>query len=83
MEGDEVVDSESVVFDEKAISILQAVFNCTGEPTTGECLSKTASVKFMITIQDEKDLRNLGYSQSQIDTIKPQEAEYILKANKV
>ncbi len=45
-----------------------------------EVCSKTASVKFMITMQDEKCLRNLGYSQSQIDKIKPQEAADILMA---
>ena len=48
-------------------------------PAKEERFSKTASVKFMITMQDEKDLRNLGYSQAQIDKIKPQEAVDILK----
>jgi hypothetical protein len=80
MEGDEDLGLESEMFDEKAVSILQAVFNCSGESATEDCFSKTASVKFMITMQDEKDLRNLGYSQSQIDKIKPQEAEDILKS---
>lgn len=83
MEGDEESGLEPAMFDEKAAPILQAVFNCSGESATEECFSKTASVKFMITMQDEKDLRNLGYSQPQIDKIKPQEAEDILKANKV
>lgn len=83
MKGDEESGREAVMFDEQAISILQGVFNFPAEPATAECFSKTASVKFMITIQDESDLRNLGYSQEQIDKIKPQEAEDILKANKV
>jgi len=72
-----------VMFDVQAISILQGVFNSTVEPAAEECFSKTASLKFMITNQDEENLRNLGYSQSQIDKLKPQEAEDILKANKL
>jgi hypothetical protein len=34
----------------------------------------------MITIQDEKDLLDLGYSQAQIEKIKPQEASEIIQA---
>lgn len=48
-------------------------------PVTDEGPAKTARVKFMITMQDEKNLRDLGYSQAQIDTFKPQEAEQILR----
>ena len=43
-------------------------------------LAGTASVKFMITAQDERDLRQLGYSQEQIDKFRPQEAADILRA---
>lgn len=80
MKDNENLGLDSVIFDDKAVSILQEVFNCSGEPATAECFSKIASVKFMITMQDEEDLRNLGYSQSQIDKIKPQEAGDILKS---
>lgn len=44
--------------------------------------SRTASVKFMITMQDEEGLRKLGYSQAEIDKIKPQEALDILRAGR-
>jgi hypothetical protein len=82
MAGDDNSVPESVLFNENAIAILQAVFNSSEKPAPESELPKTASVKFMITLQDEEDLRKLGYSQSQIDKIKPQEAEQILKAGK-
>lgn len=47
-----------------------------------ERFSKSASVKFMITMKDETDLRKLGYNKAQIDALKPQEAADILKAEK-
>lgn len=50
------------------------------EPGMEEGFSKMASVKFMITRQDEKGLLELGYSQIQINRIKPQEACDILLA---
>ena len=50
------------------------------EPAMGEGFSNRASVKFMITRQDEKGLHDLGYSQEEIDKIKPQEACDILQA---
>lgn len=82
MAGDDNSIRESVLFNENAIAILQAVFN-SSDKTAPECeLPKTASVKFMITMKDEEELRKLGYSQSQIDKIKPQEAERILNAGK-
>jgi len=40
----------------------------------------SASVKFMITIQDEADLQSLGFSKEQIYKLKPQEAEDILRS---
>ena len=83
MKADDNLISDSGIFNGNAVSILQAVFNYPEEPAPVECLSKKTSMKFMITMQDEKDLRNLGYSQEQINTIKPQEAEDILKANNV
>jgi hypothetical protein len=79
MKDNENSERELVLFDAEAVSILQSIFNCSGEPAIEEGFSKTASVKFMITMQDEKGLRDLGYSQAQIDKIKPQEAEDILK----
>ena len=71
-----------MMFDMGAVSILQGVLNSSLEPAEA-CFSKPASLKFMITHRDEENLRNLGYSQSQINTFKPQEAEDILKANKL
>ena len=75
-------DSAAIVLDPETLSMLQAIFNFPGnndnEPAREEGFSKTASVKFMITMQDEKDLRDLGYSQAQIAKMKPQEARDIL-----
>jgi hypothetical protein len=48
--------------------------------TISEEDSKSASVKFMITIQDEIELRNLGYSEAQIYQLKPQKAAEIIHA---
>ena len=80
-------------FNESYASNLLSVFNYSGEEDFtpldeasdgGEngTDSKSASVKFMITNQEEKDLHSLGYSQEQIDSFKPQEAADILKALK-
>lgn len=44
---------------------------------------KTASVKFMLTKQDERDLLRLGYSQEFIEKVRPQEAMNIIQAAKV
>ena len=76
------IGRELGMFDAEAVSILQSVFECSGHGDVDkhEGLSKTARVKFMITIQDEIGLRNLGYSQAQIDKIKPQEAMDILQS---
>ncbi|MDD2273835.1 MAG: hypothetical protein PHP95_14225 [Desulfuromonadaceae bacterium] len=83
MASDEDSGFGPVMFNAQALSILQGVFTSTVEPTTEECPSKSASMKFMITHLDEENLRNLGYSQSQIDKLKPQEVEDILKAGTV
>jgi hypothetical protein len=64
-----------VLFDTNALSALQSIFS-----SSDSVASKSASVKFMITLQDETDLLSLGYSKEQIDRLKPQEAENILKA---
>ena len=80
MEDDEDFGHQFAVFDANAVSVLQSVFNCSGAPQMEEGFSKTVSVKFMLTMQDEEDLRDLGYSQSQIDKIKPQEAESIIQS---
>jgi hypothetical protein len=76
--------NSAVIFDPKAVPILQAIFEGIDQDCDGlaleEGFSKKVSVKFMITKQDEKDLRELGYSQAQIEQIKPQEASDILAA---
>ena len=61
------------------MSLMEAA-GAEAKPVMNEGLAQTAQVKFMITMQDEKNLRDLGYSQVQIDTLKPQEAEHILEA---
>lgn len=69
------------VLDANNISALQSIFGLVPEEiAVGERISKTASVKFMITMQDEKDLRKLGYNQEQINKIKPHEVVEILQA---
>lgn len=65
------------LFDVTTASMLLSIFESPGEP---DACPNTARVKFMITMQDEQELRALGYSQAQINTLKPQEAEDILKA---
>ncbi len=64
------------VFDESATSLIQALLSCPGEPSP----ATTASVKFMITLQDERDLLNLGYTQEQITKLTPREAMDIIQA---
>lgn len=81
---DEEANTTAVVCNPEAVSILQGIFKFAGTGADAaardEGFSKTASVKFMITIQDEKDLRNLGYSQEQIEKMKPEAASEILQA---
>lgn len=81
-----------VFFSAEALSILQGVFSAPQEetesspeskeepPEESEAGAKTASVKFMITAQDEEELRRLGYAQAEIDRLKPQEAADIISA---
>jgi hypothetical protein len=66
---------DKVLFDIDALTALQSIFE-----SVDSVDSKSASVKFMITIQDEADLQGLGYSREQIDKFKPQEAADILTA---
>jgi len=75
-------DAAAMVLDPETIATLQSIFDCSCRrdiaPAREEGFSKTASVKFMITMQDEKDLGCLGYSQTQIAKMKPQEARDLL-----
>lgn len=70
--------------DAESLSMLQSIFGCSGNDDGGSAMeegfSRTASVKFMITLQDEDDLRSLGYSQLQINKIKPEAAREIIQA---
>ena len=66
---------DKVLFDIDALSSLQAIFD-----SADSAGSKSASLKFMITSKDESDLQLLGYSMEQINQLKPQEAEDILKS---
>jgi hypothetical protein len=76
MKEQEEAGNERLIFDAGAISVLQGIFS---EPTVEKNVSRTASVKFMITLQDEEKLRELGYSQIQINKLTPQEAETIIR----
>ena len=73
---DDKKSEQIFVFEESSVSILQAEIINSEQPAP----ATTASVKFMITIQDEKDLLNLGYSQEFIRKITPQEAMEIIQA---
>ena len=66
---------DKVLFDIDALTALESIFN-----SSDSVGSKSVSVKFMITIQDENDLQILGYSKEQIDKLKPQEAADIIQA---
>ena len=77
------------MFDEKSASNILSIFRCPDSENieamdetadgASEACSNTASIKFMITSQDENNLLNLGYSQTQINKLKPQEVADILK----
>jgi len=71
---------DGVLFDTETLAALQAVFSASSKVNAGAEAPKSASVKFMITMQDEINLRNLGYSDAQIDTLTPQEAVDIIQA---
>lgn len=69
------------LFDTNALTILGSVFNTSYQDIFDtEACSKSVSVKFMITIQDEADLKVLGYSKEQIGKLKPQEAANIIQS---
>lgn len=86
---------DQVKFDSVTVSDLQSIFKVfryenfdavlKDQPKDASVLeegfSKSASVKFMITMKDEADLIKLGYNKAQIDSLKPQEAADILKAD--
>jgi len=81
-------DNEGFVFDQAMfdavdVSALQSIlnFSCLEniDPVCKDS-TKSASVKFMITMQDESDLEALGYSKGEIGRLKPQEAADILNA---
>ena len=79
---------DHLMFDTEAVATLQSIIHASNKESSDsvlkgttenkEVFSRTASVKFMITKQDEMELRILGYSNLQIDKIKPQEAVDII-----
>ena len=87
MADDTTENGTGVVMDPGTVSMLQALFsfadNQAGGPAAAEGAARTASVKFMITLKDEEQLRALGYSQAQIDRLKPAEAHAILQCGTV
>ena len=52
------------------------------EPAEPVVTSGSASVKFMITMKDEYELRRLGYDQAHINTLTPQEAADIIASGR-
>jgi hypothetical protein len=82
MESDESSKREHVIFNAEAVSILQLLIDNAGGLLTAGTPANSASVKFMITLQDEADLNALGYTQKQIHRITPQEAADIIQAGK-
>jgi len=73
--NDEGFVFDTAVFDSNALSALDSICK-----SLESVYQKTASVKFMITIQEEADLKELGYSKAQIDKLKPQEAANIIQS---
>jgi hypothetical protein len=71
---------DSTLLGAKGVSVLESIFKSVADPSMVEGLANTASVKFMITKQDETELNRLGYSAAQINSIKPQEAADIILA---
>lgn len=80
MDSDDNARRDQVVFNAEAVSILQLLIESGVKPESTESPSNVASVKFMLTAQDESGLRALGYSQELIDKMKPQEAADILQS---
>jgi hypothetical protein len=81
--ADDIINN-NLVLSPETICMLQSLFPGAGgkanEPAMDADLPKTASVKFMITLEDEKNLGELGYSQAQIGKMKPNDAAEILQA---
>jgi hypothetical protein len=73
--NDEGFVFDAAVFDSNALSALDSIYK-----SLESVDQKSASVKFMITIQEEADLKALGYSKEQIDKLKPQEAANIIQS---
>jgi len=73
--NDEGFVFDTAAFNSSALSALDYIYN-----SLESVDQKTASVKFMITIQEEADLKELGYSKEQIDKLKPQEAANIIQS---
>jgi hypothetical protein len=63
------------LFDSNALSALNSI-----DISMESIDQKSASIKFMLTIKDEADLKALGYSNEQIDRLKPQDAADIIKS---
>ncbi len=76
-------DEKAIIFNPGALSILQGIFSSPADEGCKPAIeggATTASVKFMITRQDEKDLHDLGYSPERIAKMKPQEATEIIRS---
>lgn len=67
------------LFNDEARSVLNSILNIPCLEKNDEGISKSVSVKFMVTMQDEADLQLLGYSKEQINKLKPQEVADILQ----
>lgn len=68
------------LFDDEARLVLNSILSIPSlEKSDAEGPSKSVSIKFMVTMQDEADLQMLGYSKEQIDKLKPQEVADILQ----
>jgi len=66
---------DTAVFDSNALSALDSIYK-----SLESVDQKAASVKFMITMQEEADLNSLGYGKEQINKLKPQEAVIIIQS---
>ncbi len=73
--NDEGFVFDTAVFDSKALAALDSIYK-----SLELVEQKSVSVKFMITVQDEADLKALGYDKEQIDKLKPQEAANIIQS---
>lgn len=80
MKNGDSSNQNQLVFNSEAVSIVRLLMEHDMESLIGGAPSKTASVKFMLTMQDENNLRNLGYCKEHIDKMKPQEAADIIQS---